>query len=474
MLSGTEVKLYPTKEQQIYLGKLFGCDRKVFNLSLAYAINEYEKKKKSVANLKDLGHYFHNVLTKTKELEYLNEHNTKVLKQPLVDLCTAFTNFFKSNKGERKGKSGFPKFKSKHDKQSVRFPSEAISSKPFSGERMDRLNLTKTFKGLKFKCSPEDHLFLNENKNNIKSITITKTKAGTYWASILIDSPRGNEFRKNNYQITVKSVGIDLGIKEFLVCSDAVVVANPKHLKKSTKKLTRKQRKLAKADIKNKNKRNEEFKLKNGREIDPKIGNQVVQTNNRKKLVKEIAKVHEKVTNKRETFLHETSTRLVKETQIICMEDLNVKGMMQNHKLAKSIQDLGLGKFKTMLEYKCVWRGRELVKVSRWFPSSKTCSCCGHKKETLSLSERTFICDNCGLEIDRDYNASVNLDKEGLRILSERNKEKIGSRSPELKLEDCQQIDGEFISLEDRKDPENGKDTRSDALIGMDEFHKIQ
>ena len=475
MLSGTKVKLYPTKEQEADFAKLFGCARKVYNLSLAHAIAEYEEKKKSVANIKHLGYYFHNVLTKTEEFAYLNEHNTKVLKQPIRHLCTAFTNFFKSLKGKRKGKSGFPKFKSKHDKQKITFPEDAISVKPFGGKKMDRLNLTTTIKGLKFKCSPEDHRFLIENKGNIKSITITKSKAGTYHASILIDSPRGNQYRKAVYKTTDKTVGVDLGIKEFLVCSDTVVVENPRHLKKSTKKLKRKQRKLSKADIKNKNKRNEEFKLKNGRDIDPKVGNQVVQSNNRKKLVKQIAKDYEKVTNKRETFLHEKSTMLVKENQIICMEDLNVKGMMKNRKLAKAIQDVGLGKFKTMMNYKCAWKGRELVFVDRWYPSSKTCSCCGHKKEELSLSERVFICENCGLEIDRDYNASLNIEREGLRLLSERkNKEKIGSRGPELKLEDCQQIDGEIISPEGREYPNKGEDTRSDALINLDGFHKIQ
>ena len=427
MLKAVKVKLYPNKEQNTTLNKLFGCYRKVYNMVLDYKIEVYKKDKTIPVGIKELGKYFHGYLTKEEQFFYLAEHNTKVLKQSIINLLAAYNNFFKSCKGERKGeKVGFPKFKSKNDKQSVRFPSEAISSNTFSGEKNNKLNLTKQLKNLTFKCSDSDKKYLLKYSDNIKSITISKSTAGTLYASILIDGSTVNEFRKRNQiKETENIIGLDLGIKSYFVSYDgknSETLENPKFIRKNEKKLKHLQRKLSKLDDKNRGKRNNEFKEKNGREIDESVGKKAVKTNNRDKTKNKLALVYEKLNNQRDTFLHQITSKLIDENQIIIIEDLNIKGMMKNHNLAKSIQELSLGKFKTLLEYKAEWYGKDIIKIGRWFPSSKLCSCCGNKKPKLLLSERTYICEECGNEIDRDLNAAINIREEGIRIYLKENK----------------------------------------------------
>lgn len=408
MLKAVKVKIYPNKSQEITFSKLFGCYRKVYNLCLSHKIEAYENNNLSLG-LKELGYYYHNILTKSDEFYYLNEHNTKVLKQSIINMLSAYKNFFESLNGNRKGeKIGFPKFRSKYDDQSARFPVDAISRKFFNDD-FNRINITKQIKNLKFKCSEADKKYLIKYKDNVKSLTIKKSKAGTYTASILIDGSPINEFRKNSIKyetINDKTIGIDLGIKSYYVSYDGETkseLENPKFLRSKEKKLKRLQRKLSKLDTKNK----ELSKTK-----------ETVYTNNRDKLRKKLAKQYEKITRSKETFLHQETSKLINENQVIIIEDLNVKGMLKNHKLAKSIQELSLGKFKQLLMYKAEWYGRTIIKIDRFYPSSKLCSCCGHKKQDLTLSNRTFECPECGLVIDRDYNAAINIRQEGLRILA--------------------------------------------------------
>lgn len=360
--------------QENQLSSLLGSYRFVFNQCLSYKKERYETDK-SNTSLSDLGHHFHQTLR--GEYEWLKEHNTKVLKQSIINLEQAYKNFFKQGRG-------FPKFKSKYDEQKVRFPQEAVSSKTFD-EETSRLNLTKTINELKFECSNRDRKYLYKNKTSIKSVTIIKTKSGKFFASILID---GGLLREVNPAIRA-SVGIDLGIKSLLTLSDGTSINNPKWIRTNEKKLKRLHKQLSK---------------------------KVKGSNNRYKAKLRLAKAHEKIKNQKTDYLHNITTKIVSENQVIVLENLNISGMMKNHKLAKSIQELGLYEMRRQLEYKSEWYGRDLIFVDRFFASSKLCSCCGWKNTNLKLSDREFVCEKCGLVIDRDENAAINIESEGLRL----------------------------------------------------------
>lgn len=395
MLKAIKVRLYLNNEQRNYVNSLLGSYRFVYNQCLAYKKLNYDTDKKNTS-LSDLGHFFHGNLR--NKYEWLQEHNTKVLKQSIINLEQAYKNFFKQHKG-------FPKFKSKHGEQKVRFPQEAVASKTFD-EKTSKLNLTKNLKGLKFECSDRDKQYLYKNKIGIKSVTISKTKSNKYFATILIDGDLLRTMTKPNSDI----IGIDLGIKSLLSFSNGETIDNPKwirkneiHLKKLHKQLSKKQK----------------------------------GSNNRNKARLKLAIKHEKIKNQKQDFLHNITSKIINENQIIVIEDLNVSGMMKNHKLSKSIQELGLYEMRRQLEYKSKWYGRELVFVSRWFPSSKTCCECGWKNNSLSLKDREFVCEECGNFIDRDMNAAINIEKEGMRIY----KEEIGQRLPEFTLVDYPLMD---------------------------------
>ena len=403
MLKGIKIRLYLNDEQQSVIDRLLGSYRFVYNQCLSHKIETYESEKKSV-NLSGLGKFFHGNLR--NEYDWLQEHNTKVLKQSIINLETAYKNFFKQGRG-------FPKFKSKHDVQKVRFPQEAVAAKTFD-EESSRLNLTKTISGLKFKCSDRDKNYLYKNKSGIKSVTIIKNKADQYYATILIDGDLLRNLDKPQNDI----VGIDLGIKTLLTLSDGQIFENNKYIRSSERKLKKLQRQLSKKQMLSTG----EFKFskKWNKNVEIKTP-----SNNRKKAAVKLAKVHQKIKNQKLDYLHNITTKIVSENQVIVLEDLNVSGMMKNHKLAKSIQELGLYEMRRQFEYKSKWYGRELIFVSRWFPSSKTYSCCGWKNNNLKLSDREFICKECGLVIDRDENAAINIENEGKKIL-------IGQRLPEF------------------------------------------
>ena len=385
MLKAIKIRLYLNNEQEQKINSLLGSYRFVFNQCLSYKKQRYDSDKQNTS-LSDLGHLFHQELR--NENIWLKEHNTKVLKQSIINLEQSYKNFFKLHKG-------FPKFKSKHDEQKVRFPQEAVASKTFN-EDSSRLNLTKTIKDLKFKCSDRDKNYLYKNKQGIKSVTITKTKSNKYFATILIDGDLLRTVNKPNNT----SIGLDLGIKSLITFSDAQSIDNPKWIRTNEKQLKKIQKQLSK---------------------------KVKGSNNRNKVRLKLAKLHEKIKNQKQDFLHNITTKIITENQIIVLEDLNVSGMLKNHKLAKSIQELGLYELRRQLEYKSLWYRRELVFVSRWYPSSKTCCECGWKNDNLTLGDREFMCEDCGNVIDRDLNASINIKNEGLRILEE----KIRQRLPE-------------------------------------------
>jgi len=377
MLKAIKIRLYPTDNQQLYINKLIGSSRYVYNQCLNYKINEYSLWN-NTTGIKDTGRH----LTELKQTkEWLKESYSKVLQQSLINLETAYKNFFKSG-------SGFPKFKSRHQNQSCRFPVDAIS-----GVKGNRINIINQLKSIHYKCSSSDEKYLNKNQDLIKSGTLSKTKTGNYYFSILIDKPNKIIEKTANH-----IVGIDLGIKDFIVSSEGTRYENLKSKRLNHNKLARLHRELSRK--KKGSKGREEAKIK-------------------------LSKTYEKLNNIKEYYLHSVINQLLSENQTIVMEDLNVKGMLKNHKLAKSTQELSLNRFKTILRYKAEWYGREVIEVGRWFPSSKLCVACGYRNQELELKDRTWVCPECGVVHDRDLNAARNIRDEGIRI-------KIGLSSPEL------------------------------------------
>ena len=385
MLKALKIRLYPNKTQEVQINKLLGCYRFVYNQCLNKKITSYEKDKTS-ENLTSLGHYLHGYLTKQEEYSWLNEQNTKVLKQSIIDMLDAYKCFFEQH-------NGYPKYKSKHDnKQSCRFPLEAISKRNNYEDR--KLSLAN-IRGVKFRCSDKYINYLTKNKESIKSATLSKLPCGQYYLSILIDGDLLKQVQQSQ-----NTVGIDLGIKDFITTSEEETFEN-KHFKKSVSdRLKKLQRQLSR-------------KQKG--------------SNNRNKARLKLAKLNKKINDSKLNYLHEVTNTLINENQVICIEDLNVKGMVKNHRLAESISEMNFGEFCRILEYKASWYGRVVVKVDRFYPSSKTCNHCGYIKRDLKLSERKWVCPECGELIDRDYNAACNIKDKGIEIL-------VGSRTPELTL----------------------------------------
>jgi putative transposase len=376
MLRAIKIRLYPNKNQEIYISKLLGCYRFVYNQCLDRKIKAYTNNKVNLG-LKDLGNFFHQELTKNEEYDWLSEHNTKVLKQTIINLLDSYKRFFVNG-------NGFPKFKSKHDNnQSCRFPLEAISK--VNDYSTNKLTLTSQLKNLHFKCSDKYKNYLVKHKDGIKSSTLTRTKSGNYFLSILIDGDLMRIYDKPINNI----VGIDLGIKDFIITSENQIFENIKIKRNNQKKLIKLNRTLSRKQKQSKNKNKARIKL---------------------------AKFHEKLNNIKENYLHQVSNQLLNENQIIVMENLGVKNMMSNHNLARSIQELSLYHFKEMLRYKSKWSDRDIVEVDRFYPSSKLCSNCGYKNDALMLKDREWTCPECGKSHNRDLNAAINIKNEGLKL----------------------------------------------------------
>lgn len=378
MLRAIKVRLYPNKEQEQTLNKTLGCYRFVYNHMLALKQEAYKKDKTNLG-LCELSKYLFWTLRKDEQYAWLKEVNTAVMVQAIRQMLSAYNNFFKQHKG-------FPKFKSKKDKQSALFPLQAISKRNTFETR--HITLTKHLKNIKFRCSDLYLRRLRKYNNNIKSATLSKSKSGNYFLSILVEM-EDTELKK--FEHTDKQVGIDLGVKDFVITSDGEVFENKHFLKKEEKKMKKLQRQLSKK----------------------KVG-----SNNRKKAQIRIAKLFERITNKKETYIHYVSNDLLSSFDTIFMEDLNVQGMLRNHHLAKAIQEVGFFNFKQVLVNKALVNGKQVVFIDRFYPSSKTCSVCGYKKEDLTLNDREWTCPNCGRRHDRDINAAVNILLEGKRMLT--------------------------------------------------------
>ena len=357
MLKAYKYRIYPNEEQINYLQKTFGCTRFIYNQMLADRIKSYEENKDldiKIIKYPTPAQY-------KKEYEWLKEVDSLALANAQMNLDKAYKNFFRDKS------VGFPKFKSKKDNH------KSYTTNNQNGTIYIENNRIKIPK-LKSMIKIKQH---REFVGLIKSCTISQKPSGKYYISMLVDT--------ENIQLPKldTKVGIDLGIKEFAITSDGEMFSNPKWLKKSEKRL----RKLQK-DLSRKQKG----------------------SNNRRKDRLKVAKLHEKISNQRKDYLHKISHYIISENQVIVIEDLKVSNMIKNHKLAKSIADVSWSEFRRQLEYKSEWYGRELIIAPSNYASSQLCSNCGNKSsQTKDLSCRTYICPVCGMEMDRDINASKNL-----------------------------------------------------------------
>ena len=356
-------RIYPTDQQKGLVSRLFGCCRVVFNDALAYCQEQYRagnKKPSSNELSKRLTE-----LKKTQEKEWLTEVSAIPLQQSLRDLEQAYSNFFKSCKGQRKGKKVKPpKFKKRKSKQSAKFTDNGFKIYPNS----DYIYLAK--------IGEIKVIWSRELPAIPSSVTLIKDSADRYFVSFVV------EFNPQQLPKNGRSVGIDLGITDFATLSNGEKIKSPKPLKKQLKRLRRLQQNLSRKQ-----------KGSKRREV----------------VRKKLARLHAKISDTRNDFLHKLSTKIIRENQTIVLEDLNVSGMVKNRKLSRAISDLGWRSFRTMLEAKSVMYGRDFRVIDRWTPTSQTCSCCGFKGGKKELNVREWICLNCGTFHDRDINAAVNI-----------------------------------------------------------------
>jgi putative transposase len=357
-------RLEPTLDQAVLLSKHFGCARFVYNHFLKEKQDHYLLNKKTL-NYNNCSVIMTN-LKKQEEYSWLSEVNSQCLQASLKNLETAYGKFFKKQ-------AKFPRFKSKKvNTNSFHCPQKVKVSR-------NKVFIPKFKDGISF-------IKHREIKGNIRSATISRTPTGKHYVSILCELPVEKPLNK-----TKKQIGIDLGLKDFIITSDGKRFKNERYLKQHLKELKDQQKHFSRKQ--KESKRKEKQRLK-------------------------VAKLCEKITNSRSNMHHQISSFLVKNYDLIALESLNVKGMMANHKLAQAIGDVAWSGFVSKLEYKAKWYGKEVVRIETFFPSSKTCSCCGHQKSDLSLNDREWTCPQCNAIHDRDVNAAKNILQRGITIQS--------------------------------------------------------
>jgi putative transposase len=362
MLKAYKFRIYPNKTQRELIGKTFGSVRYFWNKQVEI-FNSYNKDSNPLL-------IFPTSTAIRNELSWMKEVSAAAIQQKELDFKTFKKQFFSK---DRKKALGHAQFKKKGNNESFRLPYPKFNLNQELGTiRLEKIGQVKITLD---RTIPIDAKFM--------SVTVSMNTSNQLFASVLVEQ------KIEQLEKTEKSIGIDVGIKEFLVQSDGSIVANPKYFRKNQAKLKGMQRRLN--------------KKKKG-------------STRRKKAKLKVAKLHQKTANQRDFFLHNVSTSIVKNYDIIGIEDLNVAGMVKNHKLAKSISDASFSKFKLMLEYKADWYGKKVVKVGKFYPSSKTCSSCGAIKQDLTLNDRVYECACCGLSMDRDHNAAINIKNEALRV----------------------------------------------------------
>ena len=373
-LKAYKFRIYPTEEQEIFFAKTFGCVRKVYNLML----NDRKKAYEEVKNDPSKKMIFPTPAKYKEEFPFLKEVDSLALANAQLNLDKAYKNFFRDKS------VGFPRFKSKKNPVQSYTTNNQNGTVALIDNKFIKVPKLKSLIRIKLHRQP---------KGMIKSATISRHASGKYYISLLCKEEI-NELPKTN-----SAIGIDLGITDFAILSDGQKIDNNKFTSKMEKKLKREQRKLSRRAL-----------------IAKKKGINLFEAKNYQKQKRKVARLHEKVMNQRTDFLNKLSTEIIKNHDIICIEDLNVKGMLRNHKLARSISDVSWSSFVAKLQYKADWYGREIIKVDTWFPSSQICSECGHKDGKKSLDIREWTCPICHTHHDRDINASINILTEGLRI----------------------------------------------------------
>ena len=359
-----KIRLYPNRAQRVFFNKSFGCCRVIYNEMLYELQNAY---KNGITLSKN--ELFKQIKTK---YEWMTESDSQGLCNTYQDLNSAYNNFFKK-------RAKFPKFKKKKEKNTYR---NAMCLKNISKLIPDENHIVIPKVGkIQFR---QDYDFSNLNITKIYNLTIERSKTNKYYCSICCD------IEQKEYEHTGEVIGIDLGIKDLVIDSNGNKYSNPKYQAKAEKKIKHLQRLYSKKTKGSKNQEKARLKL---------------------------AIAHEKLSNKRKDNLHKITTKLIKENDVICIENLNVKGMTKNHHLAKAIQDASFGTLVSMLKYKATWHNRQIIEIGRFYPSSKICHCCGHRMNYMGLEIRNWTCPQCKTKHDRDINAAINIKNEGLRIL---------------------------------------------------------
>ncbi len=364
MLKTFKYRLYPNQEQQVLIAKHFGCVRYIYNYALESKIKFYKQEEKTISSFDLIKQLVQ--LKREPDTCWLKEVNAQSLQQSILNLDKAFSSFFKK-------KAGFPRFKSRHKKQSFSCPQSVRVNFLDSTVKLPKIGEVRT-------------VFSRQFKGQVKTCTISKTRTNKCFISILVETGEPLPAKPDINPTT--TIGIDLGLKDFAITSDGKKIDNPRYLRSSEARLKILQRRASK---------------------------KVKKSNNRKKAFLKVARMHEKIHDQRNDFLHKVSTELISENQTICLEDLAVKNMIKNHKLAKSISDVSWSRFVTFMKYKSEWYGVNLIQIGRFEPSSKMCSCCGFINKDLKLKHRKWRCLSCGILHDRDVNAAINIKRMGLK-----------------------------------------------------------